>query len=177
MIKNCSPGKYRYFSRLWQQSLNFSNLLLLGSCTYSHSYCPEAPDACVKYVAQKASCLNECFEKLVPSAYINPRPPKVFLTHTLTQGGWMNHPPPNSWTETSIKMKFWQWIHMHLRVSQKIFCLLLLYCLRCCHDKPWKQEFFFPKFLTLFKKFIIKSLIQAISFYLKVAQVLLIPKT
>ena len=35
-------------SRLWQQGLNFANLPLLGSCTYSHSYCPEAPNVLVK---------------------------------------------------------------------------------------------------------------------------------
>ena len=51
------PGKYRCFSRLWQQNLNFANLPLLGSCTYSHSDCPGAPNACVKYVAHRASCL------------------------------------------------------------------------------------------------------------------------
>ena len=49
--------KYRCFSRLWQQGLNFANLPLLGSGTSSHSYCPEAPDAHVKYVAHRASCL------------------------------------------------------------------------------------------------------------------------
>ena len=29
-----------------------------GSCTYSHSYCPEAPNARVKYVAHRASCYS-----------------------------------------------------------------------------------------------------------------------
>ena len=50
MIKKCSLGKYRCFSRLWQQGLNFVNLPLLGSCTCSHSNCPEAHNARVKHV-------------------------------------------------------------------------------------------------------------------------------
>ena len=55
MIKRCSSGKYRCFSRIIQQGLSFANLPLLGSCT-SHSYCPEASDPCIKYVAERASC-------------------------------------------------------------------------------------------------------------------------
>ena len=57
MIKKCSPGKYRCFSRLWQQGPNFANLPILGSCTYSQSYYPEDANARVKYVAHWASCL------------------------------------------------------------------------------------------------------------------------
>ena len=34
MIKKFSLGKYRCFSRLWQQGLNFANLPSLGSCTF-----------------------------------------------------------------------------------------------------------------------------------------------
>ena len=37
MIKKCSPGSTDVF----QVGLDFANLPLLGSCTYSHSYCPE----------------------------------------------------------------------------------------------------------------------------------------
>ena len=37
-----------------QQGLNFANLPLLGSCTYSPSYCTEALNARVKYVAHRA---------------------------------------------------------------------------------------------------------------------------
>ena len=51
---------------------------------------------------------------------------------------------------------------MHLRVSQKSFLsILLFYCLHSCHDKSLKQEVFFPDFVTLFLKFIIKSLIHS----------------
>ena len=53
------PGKYRCFSRLWQQGLNFTSLPILSSCTYSQSYCPEAPNARVKYVAHRASCCSK----------------------------------------------------------------------------------------------------------------------
>ena len=54
------PGEVQMCSMLWQQGLNFafSNLTLLGSCTYSHSYGPEAPYARVKYVAHGAFCCN-----------------------------------------------------------------------------------------------------------------------
>ena len=38
------------------KGLNFANLPLLGNSTYSYSYCPEAPNARVKYVAHRASC-------------------------------------------------------------------------------------------------------------------------
>ena len=37
IIKKCSPGEYRCFSRMWQQGPNFANLPILGSCTYSQS--------------------------------------------------------------------------------------------------------------------------------------------
>ena len=53
MIKKCSSGKCRCFSRFWQQGLNFAKLSLLGRCTYSHSYCSEAPNTRVKYVAHR----------------------------------------------------------------------------------------------------------------------------
>ena len=56
MIKKCCLGKCRYFSRLWQQGLNFANSPILGSCTHS---LPEAPDARVKYVAHTASCYKQ----------------------------------------------------------------------------------------------------------------------
>ena len=36
-------GEVQMFLGFWQQGLNFANLHLLGSCTYSHSYCPVAP--------------------------------------------------------------------------------------------------------------------------------------
>ena len=65
MIKKYSPGKYRCFSRLWQQGLNFANLPLLGSCTYSHSFFPEAPNVRVKYVAHRASCYTHMKDKNV----------------------------------------------------------------------------------------------------------------
>ena len=56
MIKECSPRMYRCFSRLWQKGFSFADLPLLGSCIYSHSSCPGAPNARVKYVAHRASC-------------------------------------------------------------------------------------------------------------------------
>ena len=52
------PGEVQMFLELWQQGLSYANLPILDSCTYSHSYRPEAPDARVKYVAQKASCFR-----------------------------------------------------------------------------------------------------------------------
>ena len=61
MIKKRYPRKYRCFSRLWQQGLNFADLPLLGSCTYPHSYCPGAPDAHVKYVTHRASFQTDIF--------------------------------------------------------------------------------------------------------------------
>ena len=91
------------------------------------------------------------------SFFINSRPPKVFLIHSLTQGGveWTLPPsPPNSWMATSIEMKY-----ASEGLSRNLLSLLLLYCLRCCHDKPWKLEVLFRDFLALFLKFIIKSLI------------------
>ena len=54
IMKMCSVGKYRYLSRLWQQGLNFAILHLLAAVLLL----PEAPNACVKYVAHRASC---CF--------------------------------------------------------------------------------------------------------------------
>ena len=46
----CSKENLVHQGNAAKQSLNFANLPLLGSCTYSHSYCLEAPNACVKYV-------------------------------------------------------------------------------------------------------------------------------
>ena len=52
------------FFKALQQGLNFVNLPLLGSCTYSHSYCPEAPNARVKYVAHRALVSQVLVNKL-----------------------------------------------------------------------------------------------------------------
>ena len=46
-------------------------------------------------------------------------------------------------------------------LSKIFFVYIVLYCLRCCHDRPSKQEALFPDFITLFLKFIIKSLIHS----------------
>ena len=60
---------------------------------------------------------------------------------------------------------------MHVRVSQKNFCL---YCLcifyAVANDKPQKQEVLFLDFVTLFLEFIIKFLIHCklVSFFLAV---------
>ena len=55
---------------------------------------------------------------------------------------------------------------MHLKVSQKIFCL---YCLCIVYAVAiTSQEVLFPDFVTLFLKFIIKSLIhdKLVNFFL-----------
>ena len=45
-------------------------------------------------------------------------------------------------------------------MSLKYFLsILLLYCLRCCHDKPSKQEVLFPDFVTLIKSLINSKLV------------------
>ena len=44
------PGEVQMFFKALASRSNFANLPLLGSSTYSHSYCPEAPNARVKYV-------------------------------------------------------------------------------------------------------------------------------
>ena len=52
-------GEVQMFSRLWQQGRNFTNLPLLGSCTYSISYCPEAPNArVIRPLVSVALCSN-----------------------------------------------------------------------------------------------------------------------
>ena len=51
------PREVKMFFKALTQGFNFANLPSLDSCTYSHSYCPEAPSAHVKYVAHRAYCL------------------------------------------------------------------------------------------------------------------------
>ena len=128
------------------------------------------------YIGMASSILLSTHLRHLQS-YFNPRPPKVFLTHTSTQGrgggGWVN-PSTNFWVGTAIEMEFWHWMHMHLRVSQKFFwlhiCCIFSYC---CHDKLWKQVILFPDFLTLSLKVIIKSLIQQTCKFLLVVSLLI----
>ena len=101
--------------------------------------------------------------------YFNPRPPKVFLTHTLTQGGGGGG-RIHSWTATSNEIKFWQCIHMYLRVSQKIFVYVAFVLFTLLPREAMKTEGFFPDFVTLFLNFTIKSLIHGklVDFFLAV---------
>ena len=61
MIKKCSKGKCRYFSRL---GFNFANFALIGQL---YSYCPEAPNGRVKYLAHMAS-FYQYFERILSVA-------------------------------------------------------------------------------------------------------------
>ena len=56
-IHTCHPSVKTRSGKMWQPGLNSANLPLLGSWTYYHSYCHEAPIERVKYVAHGASCL------------------------------------------------------------------------------------------------------------------------
>ena len=96
------------------------------------------------------------------------------------RGGRLNGPSPNSWTTDSIEMKFWQWIYMHQRVSQKSVVYIAFVLFTLVPRQAMKTGVSLSRFPYTFlyiqnKTFNSSKLVNF--FHLRVAQVLLIPKT
>ena len=87
--------------------------------------------------------------------------PKCFRPTPWLKGHWVNPHPPNLRMAALIKVKCWQLIHVHLRVSQKNFCLYCI-CIVYAADMTSHENrrFSFQTFLH-FLRFIIKSLIHS----------------
>ena len=88
--------------------------------------------------------------------------PRSFWLKPWPKGGLSEPPPPpNSWTATSVEMKFWQWIHICIWGSLKKFFVSIAFVLFTL--LPWQAMKAGGSLsrLCYTPKFIIKSLVHS----------------